>query len=86
MSSRPPYIRPDDAVAVQLEDGVTYVNGYGERHTIEGPTARYPQYCYSRQGEWFDRETGRCVRYNPRTDTYSLTEYFTWRDLWRRAE
>lgn len=86
MISLPAYIRPDDAVAVQLVDGVTYVNGYGERHTIEGPTRRYPQYVYSNKGEWFDRETGRYVRYDAKTDTYGLVDAFTWRDLWKRAE
>jgi hypothetical protein len=86
MTSIPTYIRPEDAAAIKLEDGATYVNGYGEKHTIEGPTERYPQYVYSRQGEWFDRETGRCVRYDPRTDTYSLIDAFTWRDLWKRIQ
>ena len=86
MSSLPTYIRPDDAVAVKLEDGVTYVNGFGERHTIEGPTRRYPQYVYSNKGEWFDRETGRYVQYDPRNDSYSVIGVFTWRDLWKRAE
>jgi hypothetical protein len=85
MTSLPTYIRPDDAVAIKLEDGVTYVDGYGAKHTIGGSTRRYPQYVYSHQGEWFDRETGRCVRYDAKTDSYSLIDNFTWRDLWKRA-
>ena len=75
----------DDAVAVRLVDGATYVNGYGERFTIGGTCPDHPAFCWSIQGYWFDRQWGRFVGYSPELG-HHVPARLTWRDLVRRVD
>lgn len=74
-----------DNVAVNLEIGATYVNGYGEQHRIMGPTKHHPEYVWSLRGDWFVRETGQYVYLDLKTGKYE-TRGTTWRDLWKRVK
>jgi len=75
----------NDNVAVKLQDGVTYVDGYGTRHKIMGTCKDHPDWCWSLQGSWFVRETGRELRYNMSTGEYYVSDKFTWTDLHKVA-
>lgn len=72
-------------VAVQLQDGRTYVDGYGARHKIMGTCKDHPAWCWSLQGAWFVRETGREVRYSATLGHY-VSDRFTWMDLWKEVD
>jgi hypothetical protein len=66
---------------MMLEDGRTYRNGWGDRHTIAGTCKEHPEWCYTNGGEWFVRATGQALRYNDRTGTHYAAAENTWYTL-----
>lgn len=47
---------------MKLEIGKSYVTSAGRRLTIGGKTARYPEWLWSIQGDWYVEATGHLLR------------------------
>lgn len=77
-----------------LQDGATYVNGSNERATIGGTCKDFPGWCWSIQGDWYERATGYRITYvtsqarpgRERTGKHEVYKHRTWRDLVALAE
>ena len=51
---------------MELENGKTYIDGWGDPHTIVGTTAHYPAFVFTLGGHWFRRFDGRKVLFDPK--------------------
>lgn len=48
---------------MKIEDGKKYRTGRGAVITIGGTTRYYKDWCWSIQGDWYERATGRRIGY-----------------------
>ena len=50
-----------------LKDGYTYQTGRGIGHdrTVVGTCQDHADWCYTREGWWYERATGRAIGYHP---------------------
>lgn len=46
-----------------LQDGKTYLDGRGQERTVMGATPDHPDWVWTQQGDWYDRASGRLVRF-----------------------
>lgn len=49
---------------MKLEDGKTYARVDGQLETVGGTCKDYPDWVWTIQGNWFERATGRAIRYS----------------------
>jgi hypothetical protein len=54
-----------------LQDNTEYINNNGQRIFIVTRTRAYPQFVYSRGGDWYDRETGNFCYFNRSVGNYT---------------
>lgn len=54
-----------------LKDRHTYKNFKGESVSIIGATKKHEDFVYSLQGDWYVRETGKLLNYNPKTGEHT---------------
>lgn len=66
---------------IALVDGATYANGLDEKKVILGTPYGYPDFCYSSDGDWFDRATGTYVGYDWDTGEMFAKQPPSWRDI-----
>lgn len=52
---------------IALEEGKQYLTENDGFATIAGQTPMYPDWVYSRQGDWYVRATGQFVSYSPKS-------------------
>lgn len=52
-----------------LEDGKQYRTGRGAVLIIGGTTRHYKDWCWSIQGNWYERATGRAIGYRKTNET-----------------
>lgn len=64
---------------MKLEDGKTYLNGDGKEVRIMGTTKMFADYCWSVQGDWYERETGLYV--SCRKDGSRVTSPQDWHNI-----
>ena len=50
---------------MKLKPGFSYVDGWGQTHKVMGPTKHYPDWVWTADGGWYDRDTGRMIRMKP---------------------
>ena len=87
MSMKNPYdfVVPLDRKPIALVDGCTYLNGLDEPKVIVDTPYGFPDYCYSSDGDWFERATGSFVGYNWDTGEDFAPQPPSWADIYSRA-
>jgi hypothetical protein len=51
----------DERNSISLEEGRTYMSGFGRRCTIMGPVKNHPDWVWSLNGFWYRRSDGRQI-------------------------
>jgi hypothetical protein len=54
---------------MEIKDGKEYRTGKGAVLTIGGTTREHKDWCWSIQGNWYERATGRAIGYRPTGET-----------------
>lgn len=59
---------------MKIEPGKSYITAHGAIVTIAGEVRGQPEWCWSTQGDWYERATGKRL-------TYREVEAGVWRHI-----